>query len=258
MKNKILFFTISIISFLIVTCSITFLINKYQFAIFHKIKPNKMSTYTEVKNKIYPVGSIYISATDDTVEKVQSKLGGTWVAFGSGKTLVGVDTSDTDFNTAKKEGGSKSQDYTPAGSNTGTAITVAQMPSHNHTYNKLNGTSGSTTLTAAQSGVPSHNHGLTTNFTITVGYLNGTGISGIPHNTGAWGSESKAHWISISVNNSTALNATQGHTHSMGTTNTNTGNQGSGNAHTHTFTGIKASISHLQPYITVYMYERTA
>ena len=32
----------------------------------------------EVINEIYPVGSIYMSEKDDTIEKVQSKFGGTW------------------------------------------------------------------------------------------------------------------------------------------------------------------------------------
>ena len=32
---------------------------------------------SEVINEIYPVGSIYMSTEDDTIEKVQSKFGGT-------------------------------------------------------------------------------------------------------------------------------------------------------------------------------------
>lgn len=34
-------------------------------------------------------------------------MDGTWVAWGSGRVPVGVDTSDTDFDTAEKVGGSK-------------------------------------------------------------------------------------------------------------------------------------------------------
>ena len=214
--------------------------------------------YKELKNMAHPVGSIYVTVEDDTVAEVQARFGGTWEVFGSGRTLVGVNTSDTDFNTEEKTGGSKSQDYTPAGTNAGTAITVAQMPSHNHTYAKANANTGSTTLTAAQSGLPAHNHGITKNASFTVGGLNGAGTSVIPNNVSGWGGVSKAHWTTISVNNSSTANASQGHTHSMGTSSANTGNQGSGNTHTHTFTGTKASISHLQPYVTVYMYKRVS
>ena len=58
-------------------------------------------------NDVYPVGSIYITVTEDTVAKVQAKFGGTWVSFGSGRTLVGVDTSQDEFNTVEKTGGEK-------------------------------------------------------------------------------------------------------------------------------------------------------
>ena len=72
-------------------------------------------------NDVYPVGSIYISTTEDTVAKVQAKFGGTWVSFGSGRTLVGVDTSDSDFNTVEKEAGEKKH-----------TLITAEMPSHTH------------------------------------------------------------------------------------------------------------------------------
>ena len=58
-------------------------------------------------DKTYPVGSIYISTTDSTVSAVQSKFGGTWVAFGTGRTLVGIDTSQSVFNSVEKTGGEK-------------------------------------------------------------------------------------------------------------------------------------------------------
>ena len=73
-------------------------------------------------NDVYPVGSIYITVEEDTVAKVQAKFGGTWVAFSSGRTLVGVDTSQTEFNTVEKTGGEKTH-----------TLTVDEMPSHNHT-----------------------------------------------------------------------------------------------------------------------------
>ena len=53
---------------------------------------------------IFPVGAVYISVTSTNPS---TYFGGTWVQFGQGKTLVGVNTSDTDFNTVEKTGGSK-------------------------------------------------------------------------------------------------------------------------------------------------------
>ena len=59
---------------------------------------------TKLLNLIYPVGSIYMSATNTNPG---STLGGTWVAWGSGKVPVGIDSTDTDFDTAEKTGGAK-------------------------------------------------------------------------------------------------------------------------------------------------------
>lgn len=73
---------------------------------------------TKLLNLIYPVGSIYMSATNTNPG---STLGGTWVAWGSGKVPVGIDSTDTDFNTAEKTGGAKK-----------VTLTVAQMPKHSH------------------------------------------------------------------------------------------------------------------------------
>ena len=55
---------------------------------------------------VYPIGSIYINATNST--NPATLLGfGTWTAFGAGKVMVGLDSGDTDFDTAEETGGSK-------------------------------------------------------------------------------------------------------------------------------------------------------
>lgn len=69
-------------------------------------------------NAVYPVGTIYTSVSNANPGTI---FGGTWEAFGSGKTLVGVDTSDTDFATAQKTGGEKTH-----------TLTIDEMPRHNH------------------------------------------------------------------------------------------------------------------------------
>lgn len=69
--------------------------------------------------KMFPVGSIFITVINTNP---QTFLGGTWVAFGQGRTLVGVDASQTEFSTVQKTGGAKT-----------VTLTVNQIPNHSHT-----------------------------------------------------------------------------------------------------------------------------
>jgi hypothetical protein len=69
---------------------------------------------------IYPVGSIYINAAVTT--NPATLLGfGTWVAFGTGRMMVGYDASDSDFDALQETGGAKTH-----------TLSIAEMPSHNH------------------------------------------------------------------------------------------------------------------------------
>jgi len=86
------------------------------------------TTQLRVREELFPVGSIYMSATMSTVSQVQSTFGGSWVAWGSGRVPVGVNTSDSSFNTVEKTGGEKTH-----------KLTVAEMPSHHHTYANTSG-----------------------------------------------------------------------------------------------------------------------
>ena len=68
----------------------------------------------------YPVGSIYMNASNAT--NPGTLLGfGTWAAFGAGRVLVGIDSSDTDFDGAEETGGSKTH-----------ALTTGELAAHNH------------------------------------------------------------------------------------------------------------------------------
>lgn len=55
-------------------------------------------------DQIYPVGSIYLSLVNTNPGVL---FGGVWESIAEGRTLVGVDTSQEEFNTVKKTGGSK-------------------------------------------------------------------------------------------------------------------------------------------------------
>jgi len=80
----------------------------------------------QVLQTIYPVGSIYINATNPT--NAGTLLGfGTWAAFGTGRVPIGIDASDTDFDTAEETGGSKTH-----------TLTTAEMPAHTHTITVYN------------------------------------------------------------------------------------------------------------------------
>ena len=57
-----------------------------------------------VLDTYFPIGSLYLTVGS---ENPNNTIGGTWVRFGNGKTLVGVDTNDSDFNSVEKTGGSK-------------------------------------------------------------------------------------------------------------------------------------------------------
>jgi len=68
---------------------------------------------------VYPVGSIYMTTVGTNPGTL---FGGTWVAWGSGRVPVGVNTADTDFNAVEKTGGEKTH-----------TLTVAELPLHDHT-----------------------------------------------------------------------------------------------------------------------------
>lgn len=75
----------------------------------------------DVLDYLHPIGSIYMSTTMSTVSQVQNALGGTWVKWGTGCVPVGVDTSQTEFNTVGKTGGAST-----------VTLTNNEMPSHSH------------------------------------------------------------------------------------------------------------------------------
>ena len=61
-------------------------------------------TKAQILDMFFPVGTIHF-----TVENVNpgTTMGGTWVAWGSGRVPVGVNTDDSSFSTPEKTGGSK-------------------------------------------------------------------------------------------------------------------------------------------------------
>jgi hypothetical protein len=88
---------------------------------------------TSALEAAYPVGSIYMNASNSN--NPSTLLGfGTWAAFGAGRVLVGINPSDTDFDTAEETGGAKTH-----------TLDLDEMPSHRHGGIYPSGSAGSFT-----------------------------------------------------------------------------------------------------------------
>ena len=81
----------------------------------------------ESDKKKYPVGTILMSSAN-TNPASYLKFG-TWVAWGSGKVPVGVDTNQTEFNAVEKIGGEKTH-----------VLTIEESAGHTHGSKTLKGT----------------------------------------------------------------------------------------------------------------------
>ncbi len=147
----------------------------------------------------YPIGSIYMNASNSA--NPASLLGfGTWVSFGAGRVLVGLDATQSEFNAIGETGGAKTH-----------TLTTPEIPTHRHYVMKADSATGG----------------------------------------GDFATDSPiAH----------ARGYTQG-----GLTNENweyelgkAGDAGDADAGTSSYTGSGSSHNNLQPYITVYMWKRTA
>lgn len=92
---------------------------------------------TNVLEKVYPVGSVYINASVST--NPATLLGfGTWIAFGAGRVMVGLDSTDTDFDSAEETGGAKTH-----------TLTTSEIPSHTHTLDTSDNPGGTGAIEVA-------------------------------------------------------------------------------------------------------------
>ena len=194
---------------------------------------NNDKTRAEIIDLIYPVGSIYMSVNNTNPSNF---IGGTWVAWGAGKVPVGVNAADSDFNAAEKTGGEKTH-----------TLTAAEMPKHTHTGPSHTHSTPNHSHTATSGSAGGHTH--TTKAVADVGGVMVNGKGGLadltfvaePKTASSIASSSNgAHTHSITVSSGGASN-----TGASGTGAT--GSAGSGSAH-----------NNLQPYITCYMWKRTA
>ena len=232
------------------------------------------SLVSDLLNRVYPVGSIYMSAVNVSPA---SFLGGTWQAIEQGRMLMAA--------------GSSWQAGTTGGAAYHT-LTVQEMPAHDHSATET--AAGGHTHGASTGSAGAHSHSGSTN---SAGnhYHTGTTSTDGAHRHGTWGENSQwpapfgfydsannhlgkdgggidgdnavyntttdgnhshnfstswagehSHWLSIS--------SAGAHTHSVAIA--------AAGAHTHAITigktGSGAAFSILPPYIAVYMWRRTA
>lgn len=180
-----------------------------------------------VTNKLWPVGSIYISVNN---ANPASFFGGSWTAFATGRTIVGVDTSQGEFNSVEKAGGHKELQSHAHGLNNH----VHSLNNHTHT-------------------VPNHVHTMQ-------GAGNHYHYLGINKDAVQKGTSYNKPNNFESGSTSYKSNTTGNHSHTMNssgtcTTGGNSGNTGGNSGNTTSAGGGNAG--NLQPYITVYMWKRT-
>ena len=170
---------------------------------------------------IYPVGSIYMSVNSTDPGTL---FGGTWKRI-SGKFLLAADETYE------------------AGTTGGVISATSSEPSNNISGGPSNDISGSTAITVEQ--MPSHTHempnwmwAVSTNFNTGTFNIGGSGNrtgNAIPYNDNK---TSQGQWV-------TATGSNQGHTHTL-------------SSHTHTLSSHTHTVSTMPPYLSVYMWKRTA
>lgn len=69
---------------------------------------------------VYPVGAIYLSVSN---VNPGSFFGGIWTQFAIGRTIIGINPDDENFNHTEKTGGSKAK-----------GIKEENLPAHKHTF----------------------------------------------------------------------------------------------------------------------------
>ena len=183
------------------------------------VEHDAYATKQDLINLIYPVGAIYISVNSTNPNTL---FGGTWEQI-QDKFLLCAGTTYT----SGSSGGQATHNHTTnSGTTGGTAITIAQMPSHGHPVYVWDnaGTMGNAY------------------------YYNGA--TQTTHSGARLYNASASTWI---ASGSTANAAGSG----RGDPSGSAGLIGSGQAHTHSQTTVSTSTtSNMPPYLAVYVWKR--
>lgn len=78
----------------------------------------------------WPVGSIYMSIRNTNPGTL---FGGTWVAWGQGRVPIGVGSNGaSNYGAPEGTGGSEGRSFTPSGSISEESLSIRQIPQHQH------------------------------------------------------------------------------------------------------------------------------
>ena len=183
-----------------------------------------------IAKEIYPVGSIYISMSNTNPSTL---FGGEWEQLDSGYMLQSTSTS------SNQKGGASTATFTPAGTVEDTTLSTNQIPAHTHTR----GTMEITGMFAYR-------------------YLYGSNyMSFLGNETGAFYDAGDNGYSGYQALHYATAGATYHRKLGFAASRSWTGKTssiGGSQSHTHNFTGNQITIDTVSPYITVYMYKRTA
>lgn len=191
----------------------------------------------------WPIGSIFMNINPTNPATLLG--GGTWVRWGKGRVPVSIDESQTEFDEPSKTGGSKTH-----------VLTTAEMPKHSH-----GGTTGTRgvnhTHTGTTSTAPNHDHTM-------LHY----------HENVLSGAGAQLKWETDKYAAGSLSGVGTGGASMLRTSSTSAETTGDAGAHSHTFTtggtpdtvhdhaisqdGGGGAHNNIQPYITCYMWIRTA
>lgn len=195
--------------------------------------------YNNSINYFYPIGSIYMSVNNTNPSQT---IGGTWVAYAQGRTIIGVGSNGTTNYTNGLIGGSSTK-----------KLSISNISSHSHTItpsgtvtSTFSGTSVNTNTTG------SHSHTLPMKDA-------SSEVKGYGLLSRAMGGNAYFDRVMVktSTGNRKRVNSSGAHTHSMTASGTVTSTF-SGKSATTSSSGNSESFSIQNPYVVVYIWKRTA
>lgn len=180
---------------------------------------------TLMQTTLYPVGEILIT---HRTGNPNTWLGfGTWVAYGAGKVLIGLDTGDPTCDTIDETGGTKTH-----------TLIEANLPLHAHSVPVLSGTT-------TNAGGHFHELNVDSSTAATSASVEGLFKS---NNNGLACTKATVSYQQKNNLNVDLVKTTGDHTHTFSTVANTTGN-GAGTA---------TAVNHQNPFITVAFWRRTA
>ncbi len=178
--------------------------------------------------RAYPVGSIFMSTI---ATNPAEQLGiGTWQAWGTGRVPVGVDPAQTEFADTELTGGEKTH-----------LLTSGEMPGHTHTGPNHDHDMSHDHGAATTSSAGDHEHDA---------YGNTTGGQDV-------GTYARGAITGRAKDGGALIDAAGAHTHTFDVPYWG-GRTGGGGTGTTGASGGNGAHNNLQPYITCYMWKRTA